>query len=1077
MRVSLIHKSHYAYDQPVVLSPHLFRLHPAPHTRCEILNYTLNIHPEQNFIRWQQDPASNHIARVVFPKPVNELDITVALQANINPINPFDFFVDEEAVNYPFSYTTPLLEQLAPYLAKEFEGDMFEKWLGNHSENLQRTVDFLIELNQRVFQNIEYAHREETGIQSCQETLERKKGSCRDMAYLLVQMLRHCNIAARFTSGYLVQLHDAKDDSSIKNDSIDLHAWAEAYIPGAGWIGFDTTSGLLTAEGHIPLCSTANPKDAAPIEGTCSPCETVFTVEMSVHRLEEEMDNSAEIVDSQWDKIHSTALALDKKIHALDIRLTSGGEPTFTKLGNRDSQWNTAAMGEEKRTLAENLLDSLKNTFDPGALIHMGQGKLYPGEIYPRWALNCFWRKDGIPLWKNQLFLAKPTSQTLTLDIAKNFLLTLISQLNLKENSILEAFEDPLDMLQQEHRKTAYVELNKKYDTYHILEEFSNALDNRVKIPVGYVLPLHWDFKENAWHSPLWTFERPRLYLIHGDTPLGYRLPLDTLIKHRPNHIDSYPERSPLSLEKPLPVWEKLHGLSSVKHSEEQSLPAPWECTALCLSVRDNRLYVFMPPLPYAEFYLSLLHAIEVTAEALKIPIFIEGYSPPQDPRIEKFSLTPDPGVIEVNMAPEENWTGLSTSLQRIYAEAKKLGLSAEKYLYNGRKVGSGGGNHIVLGGKTPEDSPFLRRPDVLRSLITFFQHHPSLSYLFSGLFIGPTSQAPRIDEGRNDLLHELEIAFDALPAGDAQHSYWLVDRLLRNVLVDMTGNSHRTEICIDKLFSPDTLQGRLGLVEFRAFEMPSEPSLNCLQHLLLRALVLAFWQHPYHERLIRWGTTLHDKFMLPYYIWRDFEDVIYYLKQQNISLEPKWYRPFLENRFPKVGEISIDDISIQLRLAAEPWLILGEEVHSGATSRPVDSATERLQIEVDGGLHGHYSVTCNGYEIPLHATGKSQHYVAGIRFKAWDLTQTLHPNIPINTPLVFDLVDLQQKRSLGGCCYYGRDPSGKMYDFPPTIEREAKVRFQQLFSPRGFSTDEIEPPHKLVDEEFPLTLDLRRQF
>ena len=1110
IRVAINHKSHYQYDRLVNLSPHVFRLRPAVHCRTPIEAYSFKIEPENHFINWQQDPFGNYQARVIFLEPTPALSIEVDLVADMTIINPFDFFLEESAEHYPFFYEAQLRKELTPFLEVKENGPLLTAWVADIPRTQKKLIDFLVEINRALWENVKYTIRMEPGVQSCEQTLEKQIGSCRDTGWLLVQILRHLGLAARFVSGYLVQLvADQKPvdgPAGPAQDFTDLHAWCEVYAPGAGWIGLDPTSGLFAGEGHIPLACVPDPVSAAPVTGYTDPCETEFTYSNSVQRIHEDPRVTKPYTEAQWADINALGQQVDRDIIQNDIRLTMGGEPTFVSIDDTDSpEWDIEADSPRKRELGASLLQRLRDSFGPGGAFYYGQGKWYPSEPLPRWKFGCFWRKDGVPVWQNDELLAEPHKDYgFGVEDAKRFMDRLTERLHIATHQVVPAYEDALYFLWTEDRLPVNIDpLDFDFKEASERQRLAQLLQTEtLGVPLGYALPLRWSLADDAWQSCAWNFRDGRMFLIPGDSPIGFRLPLESIQWVPSEEREPVYERDPLA-----PREENLDtsGQTNEQSKNEDNTPAPENGeeetvfqTALCVEPREGRLYIFIPPLTHLEHYLSLLEAIEATAQALEMPVILEGYEVPHDWRIQSLNVTPDPGVIEVNIHPAENWDELVHNTTTLYEQARLAGLSAEKFMLDGRHTGTGGGNHIIIGGRTPADSPLLRQPHLLRSLITYWQHHPGLSYLFSGTFIGPTSQAPRVDEGRDEQLYELEVAFAQIPDNDAEDvEPWLIDRLLRHLLVDLTGNTHRAEFCIDKLYSPDSASGRLGLLEMRAFEMPPHAQMSLVQMLLIRALVAKFWNTPYKGRLMRWGTELHDRFMLHHYVRADIQEVITELQEVGYPFEMAWIDPFFEFRFPQLGTVNIQNIELELRMAIEPWHVLGEEVTRAGTSRFVDSSVERLQVKVSGLTDDRYIVTCNGRQLILHNTGTQGEYVGGVRYRAWQPSSALHPTIGIHSPLVFDIIDTWNGRAIGGCTYHVSHPGGRHYDTFPVNAYEAEARRTTRFGADGHTpgviqsqpaapatgqflaegtpTGPIGVPPEETNAEYPYTLDLRR--
>ena len=1130
IHVALHHKTHYKYDRLVHLGPQTIRLRPAPHSRTRILSYSLKVVPEKHFINWMQDPQANYAARLVFEQPTREFCVEVDLVAEMAVFNPFDFFLEPQAEKFPFAYDPALDHELAPFQRKCWLTPAFTKYLTavrkdllgevkrrTKKERLEipekekpRTNDFLVAFNQRLWKDIKYLVRLEPGVQTPEETLEKGSGSCRDSAWLLCQLLRHCGLAARFVSGYLIQLKaDVKaldGPSGAEKDFTDLHAWCEVYLPGGGWIGLDPTSGLFAGEGHIPLACTPDPASAAPISGGVDECETKFSFEMTVTRIFESPRVTLPYTDEQWEKIESLGHAIDVDLKKGDVRLTMGGEPTFVSTDDPDgAEWNFTAVSHKKRILSGELIKRLRGKFAPGSLLHYGQGKWYPGEPLPRYALAAYWRKDGVPIWKDDSLIADESKNYgYGAKDAKELLSRLASLVGGDPKHLIPAYEDAFYYTWKERRFPTNVtpeksNLKDKQERERIARIFQQGLGS----VVGYALPVKRG--GGGWISGSWFLRDDNtLWLIPGDSPMGLRLPLDSVPWVAEKDFPWLRQQDPSNpklpeLPKEFPYRQRFVGRADSptlpgegrgqraqklgkKIKPLEPLPpdenplrrpapgqsAPWIIrTALCVEPRDGRLHLFMPPVETTEDYLDLIAGIETVVTEMGTPVIIEGETPPRDPRLNKLAVTPDPGVIEVNMHPSKTWDELVERTEILYEEARQTRLGTEKFMLDGRHTGTGGGNHIIIGADSPPDSPVLRRPDLLRSLLTYWQNHPSLSWLFSGLFVGPTSQAPRIDEARNDSLYELEIAFkemDRQIGAFGQTPPWMVDRLFRNLLIDSSGNTHRSEFSIDKLYAPESSSGRLGLVEMRAFEMPPHARMSLAQHLVLRG----------KNDLVRWGTDIHDRWMLPHFCETDFRDVIGDLRDTGYPFEFDWFAPHFEFRFPRIGDLEQRDLQIELRTALEPWHVLGEEPAGGGTVRYVDSSLERLQVKANGLVGDRFAITVNGHRVPLQPTGTNGEGVAGVRYRAWQPTVCLQPTIPSHAPLRFDLYDTWNKRSLGGCTYHVAHPGGRGYDTFPVNSYEAEARRLSRFFRHGHQQGKFTPPSEIPNGDFPFTLDLR---
>ncbi|HEX5062087.1 MAG TPA: transglutaminase family protein [Kofleriaceae bacterium] len=1081
MRVLLQHRSRYVYPRPALLGPQLIRLRPADHARARIESYRLDVAPEHR-LHWQRDPHGNRVARVTFKagQPVTELDIVVELAVDVHPVNPFDFFVDDRAKTIPFQYPDDLAAELGVFLDVTDPAYRLGRLAVELLEKVPATGDtvgLLVEVNRLVKERVAYVIRDEAGVWTPEETLQNGRGSCRDSAVLLVALLRARGIAARFASGYLIQLTDEgmipNEPKGVSRDVVDLHAWAEAYLPGAGWIGLDGTSGLLTGEGHIPLACTASPAHASPLDGTSNVGASAVEFSTAIARLGHETRPTAPFTDEVWSDLLAAGDRADAALGAAGLNVTVGGEPTFTARENvAAAEWQGGALGPDKwkrgRALADELLDRLA----PGGLVLHRQGKQYPGESMPRWALDVIARRDGVAMWPQ-----RELRDCIGADDARRFGEQLAAALGVS-TELHGAFEDPWEVVRGEAQLPPDIDPRKAgLDDPEERRRLAKIFGQGVGSVVGWVLPLARS-AQGSWLTERWSFRRGELFLLPGDSPVGLRLPLGSLaaspappLWEEPDVDD--PRRNPDDADEKAQAAERR---STPKRIARPGEPGIGIRTALAIEPRDGELWLFLPPVGRFEDFCALINAIDRARAATGFTVNLEGYGPPPSPNLRRFGVTPDPGVLEVNLPPTYSAREAADVHATVFDAALASGLTAERYMLDGRMAGSGGGNHITIGGPTPLASPWLVRPDTLASLITFAQHHPSLSYMFTGLFVGPTSQAPRVDEARHDALYELEVALPHLFDLQNAPPTWQIDAVLRHLLVDVAGSTHRAEISIDKLFDPLTPHGRQGLVELRAFEMPPHPRMAAAQVVLTRGLLASFVKQPYKHALVRWGAELHDRFLLPYYMWRDFEDVLAHLAAHDVALPADAYRPFVDLRCPLVGALETGGARVEVRNAIEPWHVLGEEATQTGTARYVDSSMERLEIRSHGLDEERYVITINGVTLPMRrASGGRDVRVGGVRFRAWCPPHALHPHLGIHHPVRVDIIDTWAKRGVAGGTYHVWHPEGRAYDAPPLTRVEASARRAQRWTLEGPAPWPVRARTAEPHPEQPYTLDLRR--
>ncbi|MDQ8193999.1 transglutaminase family protein [Coraliomargarita sp. SDUM461004] len=559
------------------------------------------------------------------------------------------------------------------------------------------------------------------------------------------------------------------------------------------------------------------------------------------------------------------------------------------------------------------------------------------------------------------------------------------------------------------------------------------AYETEKSTPTGWVLPL--DYVEGAWSSAEWPFSDSNpLQLFMGDSPVGLRLPLGDLAEGTMR-------------------------------------------TALTIEVRHGALEIFVPPLDW-EGFQALIAFFNVTIGASEFSdIVFCGYAPKAaGDELLKFGLAADPGVLEVNLPPAATWAEYDRFLGQSARAASAVGLQLTKQQLNGAIYGTGGGAHLAFGGPSLEHNPFLLQPNRIVSILRYWQRHPALSYLFTGQYVGPGSQAPRVDEGPMHSLYELEVACEGVQGLAGAPEGELLDQFYRNLLTDSSGNTHRTEICFDKFCNPSAPNGKWGIIELRAFETFPQIETMSVIGLFVRTIIARLCQAPFTEPLHRFGPLLHDRYFLPAFLWEDVQAICDDLAAHGLAFEAEWLEPVLAFRCPSVGQLKVPGGHVDVRQAFESFPLMAEESQGANTVRVVDNSSDRLQVTLsEPGLAEEAVLLVNGVEVPFELVDGKM--ICGVRYKCASAYPALHPHVPIQSPLEFEWVSKGSGETMQAARYHYWNPFAPIYEGRPQDAEEAAQRraerWQSADDLLGRMPEQFKP--KLAPE-FKHTLDLRRQ-
>ncbi len=617
---------------------------------------------------------------------------------------------------------------------------------------------------------------------------------------------------------------------------------------------------------------------------------------------------------------HSKAiLTRARKIfRAHGVELTMGGEPTYVPTEPLGAEWSITALGPTKLGFARALGSALVSQSLPNALPIYSPGKLYPGEVNPRWTLYLLWRLDSSPL------LTTPAS----------------SKKPLPPNKALAKFQSAL--CRSLRISSTWLELADPVTPGHH----------------AWVLPL--DHDNARFLTAPWDLG-PSPALLPAEGPAGLRLPL-------------------------------------------QDLPPALSRRALTVEWIGDQLQIFIPPL-FQPAFLELLTHIEkaLGAAHCHAPSFA-GYIPSDDSGCwEKLAIASDPGVLEINLPPCSDWSEYAQWLDRLERAAAASNLCSHKQLRPEEQTGTGGGNHLLFGGPSLDRNALFTHPGWITSLLRYWQHHPSLAYLFTGQYVGASSQAPRPDESAR-ALYDLEMAYqflEQLPPGDHRQ---LISETLRHLHTDTSGNTHRSEISFDKFWNLAFDGGCRGLIEFRAVEtLPRADWMSAVAQLWW-SLAAHLLEQPFTKPLLDQSQILHDRFFLPAYLWNDLSQILRDLARAGFPLPESTFRAIADWRLPVMLDWQQEGASLTIRKALESWPLLCETpLEGGSTSRFVDTSIERLEFLANPQFARHCKIRINGRLLPLQ-TFPDGMFGAGLRYRRSALHPSLHPGIAPQLPLSLDI-------------------------------------------------------------------------